>query len=301
MEHTNFEQNIQIMKKLIILFSVIFLVSCQQKKLDRMQSVQDSLQHVEVSKDSAITDFIGTMNSIQANLDSIKQLEEIVNIRSKSNSEPKSSDRENILSDISVINKLLQQNRQMIADQKKKLGFSSYRVKEMQEMLNRMNDQLKIKDNEIAELRAQLENLHVNISGLNQNLLVAQERAQKQAQEITEKSGTIDQQTKKLNTAFYVFGTAKELVENGIVEKEGGFLGLGRTLKFRKDFNPDVFTEIDIRKVNEISLNAKKAKVITTHPAQSYELVGNDPVEKLVIQDPEKFWETNKYLVIVVN
>lgn len=290
------------MKKLpFILIAVLFLVSCQQKKLDRMQEVQDSLQQVTANKDSAITDFIGTMNQIQANLDSIKKLEEIVDIESQSSAEPQSTTRRKVLRDISMINELLKANRELILSQQKKMDFSSYKMNEMQEMLNMMSTQMETKDAEIVALQSELQQLQLNITDLSQNLTTAQERSQEQARLLEEKISTIDQQTSELNTAFYVFGTDKELVENGIVEKEGGFLGIGRTLKFRKDFNPDLFTKINIREVNEIALNSKKAKVVTTHPVNSYELTGDDLVEKLVITDPDQFWETNKYLVIVVN
>ncbi|WP_299578157.1 hypothetical protein [uncultured Sunxiuqinia sp.] len=289
------------MKKLLILSLVVLLASCNQKKLDRMQVVQDSLQQVAETKDAAISDFIGTMNEIQSNLDSIKKLQEIVDIQSKSNAEPQATKRQRMLRDIALINELLQKNRELVLSQQKKMDYSSYKMTEMQEMLNMMSNQLESKDAEILTLQAELEKLQLNISNLNQDLMAAQQRTQEQERLLEEQSTTIDQKVSELNTAYYVFGTAKELVENGIIEKEGGFLGIGRSLKFRKDFNPDLFTKIDIRAVDEIALNSKKAKVITTHPAASYELTGDDVVEKLVISDPDRFWETNKYLVIVVN
>ncbi len=289
------------MRITLLLFAFVALVGCQQKKIDRMQAVQDSLAQVAEVKDVAINDFIGTMNAIQTNLDSIKRLEDIVNISSSKNAEPKASDRQKILQDLSVISSLLEQNRELVANQTKKLNNSTYKVSEMQKMLDRMNRQLEEKDVEIATLRTEMEQLHLNISTLNQSLLAAEEQAEEQARVIEEKTTTIDEQVKQMNTAYYVFGTAKELIENGIVEREGGFLGLGRSLKFRKDFNPDLFTEIDVREVHDISLNAKKAKVITTHPAASFDLIGDEKIEKLVINDPERFWETNRYLVLVVN
>ncbi|WP_321288694.1 hypothetical protein [uncultured Sunxiuqinia sp.] len=60
------------MKNLIFIIVVVFLASCQQKKIDRMQEVQDSLRIVAAAKDSTINDFVGSMNEIQTNLDSIK-------------------------------------------------------------------------------------------------------------------------------------------------------------------------------------------------------------------------------------
>lgn len=289
------------MKKLLFILATVLVVSCQQKKLDRMQEVQDSLQQVATTKDSAITDFLGTMNQIQANLDSIKKLEEIVDIESQSNSEPQSTTRQKVLRDIAMINELLKINRELIASQQKKMDFSSHKMKEMQQMLNMMSTQMETKDAEIVALQEELQRLQLNITDLNQDLMAAQERTAEQARLLEEKTTTIDQQTSAMNTAYYVFGTAKELVENGIVEKEGGFLGIGRSLRFRKDFNPDLFTKVNIRAVDEINLNSKKAKVVTTHPADSYELIGDELVEKLVITNPDRFWETNRYLVIVVN
>lgn len=251
------------MKKLIFVLIVTVFTSCQQKKLDRMQEVQDSLQQVAQEKDSTITDFIGSMNEIQSNLDSVKKLEDIVNIESQSNAEPTSSTRNKIMRDIAMINDLLQKNRELIASQQKKLSNSSYKMNEMQDMLDGMTRQLEAKDTEIASLSEELQKLHVNIDSLNKDLQAARERTELQAKMIEEKSDKIDRQTSELNTAYYVFGTAKELIENGVIEKKGGFLGIGRAMKFREDFNPDVFTKVDIRDLNEINLNAKKTNVIT--------------------------------------
>ena len=288
------------MKKLIFIIAVVFLASCQQKKIDRMQEVQDSLRTVAEAKDSTINNFVGSMNEIQTNLDSIKKLEEIVNLESLNNAEPKVSDKKKILNDIRLISDLLIRNKELVESQKKKLGNSGYRINEMQRMLDMMTTQLEEKDDQIAELRMALEKMDIDVTELTKDLVEAQEKAEIQSKEIKEKTEVIDIQTTELNTGYYVFGTDDELVENGIVEKTGGFLGLGRTLKFRKDFNPDLFTKVDIRNVTEISLNAKKAHVVTTHQAGSFELVGEDPVEKLVINDPDQFWRTSKYLVIEV-
>jgi hypothetical protein len=51
-----------------------------------------------------------------------------------------------------------------------------------------------------------------------------------------------------------------------------------------------------------VPLFAKKAKLVTTHPNESYNLVKNQEgvVEKIDITDPEKFWSASKYLVIII-
>ena len=108
--------------------------------------------------------------------------------------------------------------------------------------------------------------------------------------------------TEKLNSAYYAFGTAKELIKNGVLTKEGGFIGMGKTEKMKADFNKTYFTKIDISATNSLVLSGKKAKVITTHPASSYKIQGTDgKAERIVITNPDDFWSASKYLVIVID
>lgn len=64
--------------------------------------------------------------------------------------------------------------------------------------------------------------------------------------------------------------------------------------------NLDSFTAADSRLLSEIPVGQKRASVVTSHPEDSYQLVtaGDKVVEKLVITDPVRFWETSKVLII---
>jgi len=104
-----------------------------------------------------------------------------------------------------------------------------------------------------------------------------------------------------MNKAWYAFGTSKELITQGVLTKEGGFIGIGKAAKLKDDFNKSYFTQLDITETNSIPLASKKAKLITTHSSNSYKLEGlKGKIEKLNITNPEEFWATSKYLVIVV-
>jgi hypothetical protein len=117
-------------------------------------------------------------------------------------------------------------------------------------------------------------------------------------QEATQESAV---KTEKLNTAYYAFGTSKELIKNNVLTKEGGFIGLGKTQKVKEDFNKNYFTKVDVTALSEIPLGAKKAKLVTTHPGGSYRIDGADgKAEKLVITNTEDFWSASKYLVVVI-
>jgi len=87
-----------------------------------------------------------------------------------------------------------------------------------------------------------------------------------------------------------------------VLTKEGGVLGLGREKVLKPDFNSKAFTSIDITKVQTIPLSSTGAQVITNHPSDSYTIdIKGDQVSDIRILDPEKFWASSKYLVVVVD
>ena len=104
------------MKKLVFVLSVMVLVSCGQhkKEIARMQSKQDSVAQLGVQKDNSILGFIGAMNEIQANLDSIKTIEKIVSVQTAPGTELKAEAKNRIIEDIAQINNLLQRNKELV-------------------------------------------------------------------------------------------------------------------------------------------------------------------------------------------
>ncbi len=287
------------MKKLLVVLSVMVLVSCGQhkKEIARMQAKQDSISQIGVQKDNSILGLIGQMNEIQSNLDSIKTIEKIVSVEKAPGAEMKTEAKQRIKEDIKQINDLLQKNKALVQSLTNKYRASTAKIKELQTMIDNLTKQVGEKDGEIASLKKELENLHVNVTNLNQKIETITAESEKT---IKEKNQAIEEQADAMNTAYYAFGTKKELAEKNVIEKEGGVLGLGKTITLKKSFNRDYFQKIDIREFKQLKLNVKKAKVITNHPVDSYHLTGTKTVESLVIDKPEEFWKASKYLVIVV-
>ena len=105
-------------------------------------------------------------------------------------------------------------------------------------------------------------------------------------------------QDKALHTAYYCFGTSKELKEQKILSG-GGLFSKSKVLQ--SGFNKDYFISIDIREVKEIPLFASKAKLKSNHPEGSYEFVEDEDGNlTLKINDEKAFWSLGKYLVIEV-
>ncbi len=287
------------MKKLLLILSVAVFVSCGQHKKDiaRMQSKQDSISQLAAQKDNSILEFVSAMNEIQMNMDSVKTIQKLVSVQTAPGIELKADAKKRIIEDIRQINELLERNKELVRSMQGKLNNSTVKIKELQSMIEILNKQMSDKDGELVRLNQELEGLHVNVAGLNQKIETITKESE---QTISEKTKTIEAQTVTMNTVYYAFGTKKELEEKNVIEKEGGVLGMGKTIKLKKDFNRDYFMKVDLREFNLLPLNTKKAKIITTHPADAYHLTGVKTVESLVIDKPEEFWKASKYLLIVV-
>jgi DNA repair exonuclease SbcCD ATPase subunit len=270
--------------------SLITTTSCGGKNEKQSNPVVDSLSSDnsnlkgELSeKEAALQDFVNGFNDIQANLDEIKTKEKIVTGASQG-SDVKSKE-EQIKQDIQSIYDLMAKNKSRIASLSKKLKTSNTKIDGLEKMIAGLEAQLTEKEGQITDLKNQLEQKNIELSNLTTNYQNLEQDNQ----------GKIQQ----LNTAYYIIGTGKELKEDGVTSKEGGFIGLGKSMEIKKDFSKDKFTKIDITQVSSIPLGAKKVKILTNHPASSYKLVGEKPVQKIDITNATDFWSASKYLVIV--
>jgi len=251
---------------------------------DSLSMVNGELSGKLTEKEAAIQEFVNSFNEIQDNLNAIKEKEKIVS-KTSASGDVKSKEQQ-IQEDIQAIYDLIAQNKNRIGSLTSKLKKANSKISGLEEMIANLQAQIDAKDNEIAELKSQLEAKNIELSNITMNLEVVEEESASK--------------TDKLNTAYYTFGTKKELIEKGVLTKEGGFIGIGKSTKLKDDFNKEYFTKIDISKVEYINIGAKTAKLITNHPSNSYKLVGEKNVERIDIIKSEEFWSNSKYLVMVI-
>jgi hypothetical protein len=284
------------MKKYLILLLIPVFFACgraAKKEAETMKAKNDSLMAQTMQKDEAINEFIATVNDIQGTLDTIKMKENVINLSTGKNGELKLSAKDQIKSDIMNIYSLMEKNKLQLADLTRKLKKSNMKVTELEKLVDRLQKDVSAKNAELEVLRDKLAKLNIVIETANLRADTLSGVVKNQSKALQEKDLTIAQQEAALNTAYYVMGTDKELKKNGVI---------GKGDKILPDFNKSVFTKIDIRKVTEISILSKKAKVITNHPTSSYQLTGDKKIiQALQIKDYKSFWSYTKYLVIIVN
>ena len=185
------------------------------------------------------------------------------------------------------------ENKRKIEELQNKLKSSTLNTTKLQGTLNKLNTQLQEKTKEIDILKQQVSERDTKIQELGESVekLTAENTQVKAEKEAT--SRIAQNQDTQLNTAWYVFGTNKELKSHKIIVD-------GDVLK-TQDFDADYFTKIDIRKTTVIPLNSKSAKLLTTHPQGSYSLLKDSKGEyTLRITNATDFWSVSKHLVIKV-
>jgi len=94
------------------------------------------------------------------------------------------------------------------------------------------------KDRQLQALREELDKRDIHIAELDERVADLNSNVENLTEETNQKTQTINQQDKELHTAWFVFGTKKEL-------KEQNILADGEVL--RSNFNKEYFTKIDIR------------------------------------------------------
>lgn len=235
--------------------------------------------------DSTVNSYFSYVNEIRENLQLISNEQGLI-LNLQGNPEVISVDNIDLIQELKTLGALMAQNENKIEQLKAALKNSDYQMGEFEEMIMSLTEEVEMKNREIFQLQQELENL----DGAFSELFVAFE---KQTEEF-------DAVKDELNTAYFTYGSKSELTDNGVITKEGGFIGIGKINKLKDDFNKTYFTEVKMSELTEIPLGVKKADIITTHPSDSYELIGEDLIEKIVIKDAVKFWGASKYLVVVV-
>ena len=271
---------------------VALLASCVSRQVAvEAESRSDSLELVVSAKDSLINAVFADINAISENLALIKSRENLITVAGES--EGGRRPVEEIDNDIKAIDRLLRENRAKIESLQRsaaQLRKANLRIDGLEKMIADMNRQLAEKKAEVEQLRESLVRMGDEVKSLTEEVAV-------RSAEVENLSGEKVELQNQLNTVYYIVGAEKELRDAQIINKQGF---IGRTLTVGRNSNFDSFTMTDSRLLSEVPVGQKKATLVTSHPEGSYELVtdANKVVEKLIITDPVRFWESSKILII---
>lgn len=257
-----------------------------------LENEKTDLSQQLTARDSIVNEWVETFNQIEKDLSEVKQKENIISLKS-SDPELNENKRQEVLEDIRYINSLLAENKRRINDLNAKLKNSGIKIESMDKIIADLQKSVNERNSSIDSLKMALVDREFQMAELNVKI-------EDMTNEIGQQKSFIDIQTGELNKAYVTTGSEKELVEKGLISKQGGFLGIGR--KENIDFSNNYFEEINILETKTIPLNADKVELKTKHPEGSYKLIeDNEKIAYLEITDPGEFWRVSKYAVVETN
>ena len=279
---------------LVIAGVLVFTHFSKESKVQTalMENQKQQYTNLLNSRDSTINQWMLTFDQIEKDLNLVKDKESMITLNS-SNAEFSKDKREQVRKDIENINSLLDQNRKKIASLSAQLKNSGGAMKALQAKMADLENSMKMRETEVSDLKTALAQKDIEIGDLNSRMVAQKMR-------LDEKNDTINNQTTEMHKGYLAYGTYKDLKEKGLVSKEGGFLGLGRTEALSSTLPDSSFTRVDITEMKAIPVNAKSIKLITDHPRSSYELIRDkdNKISSIEILDPQQFWKISKYAVV---
>jgi len=269
--------------------SATALAAQQRVMMEKLAAQRDSVSRVLGDADS----FIG---EIDKSISRVKGLP--ANTHPKRNSE-------------SGIEDQLQQRKSML----RRVDALVARARETSRQVTELQDHQTQLLAENGKLTAETQRLRDSVDAAVRRIAEMDASLDQQAKTIASLEARIDDLGKEISAArtaysraYYVIGTESELIEKGVVVKEGGtnllIKRIGRTLVPARELPKDVFTTIDTRDVHTIDIpdTTRKYQIVSRQSLDDAKVAVRDGAYfrgALEIPEADRFWSTSRYLIIV--
>lgn len=294
------------MKKILFIGLACLAFSCsveESKEYKALEKKYDSLLAVSQGKSAENSELTRMIEEIESNLDSVSKDQKVV---TELNKEGYENQKEKIDAMIAGINSYMEKNKEKMVALEKKLSKSGKANTALQKMIENLKKTITEKETQIAEMQSTIQGLENQVGELNQTvasknqeIASKNDELSKREQELIERQKTIDAKETELTTGYYTFGTRTELQDQGVIKREGNFLG--KISKVSEKLDNSKFKKINIKSLTEIRLGiVKEKKVVSAHPENSYYFTTAGQEVFLKISDHQKFWSLTKYCIIEI-
>jgi regulator of replication initiation timing len=269
--------------------SAVALAAQQRVMMDKLTAQRDSVSHVLGDADS----FIG---QIDKSISRVKGL--------PAGERPKHSSESGIEDQLRGRKDLLRRVDALVA-----------RARETSRQVTELQDRQTQLLAENGKLTAETQRLRDSVDAAVRRIAEMDASLDQQAKTIAALEARIDDLGKEISTAraaysraYYVIGTESELIQKGVVVKEGGtnllIKRIGRTLVPARELPKDVFTTIDTRDVHTIEIpdTTRKYQIVSRQSLDDAKVAVRDGAYfrgPLEIPEAERFWSSSRYLIIV--
>lgn len=278
----------------MVIASILF--SCNGNTGKEQQSLENITKQELATALAERDELLSLVKEVSVGLEQIKQLENIMTIAA-ANPNENPGQKARILSDISAVKGKIRQRKEQLQNLEAKLHRSTINSKELKETIEALSIQIDSQMEEIESLRQQLVAANAQIGILHSTV----DSLYTTVSAVTGERDSAKEESVKLenalNTCYYIIATKSELKKANIIES--GFLRNTRLMK--GDFDKDAFAISDKSTLAVLPLGTDKAKILTNHPKESYEIVEENGQKIIRIINPAKFWSLTNYLVVQKN
>jgi len=291
----------------LIAMLVVAALGCDRRHAELQKALSDS-RAAEAQKDSLLTEvlettqFVSDVNSELAKARSVA----IINASEDGGAPGAARDREERKATLARIQQVIAR----LNESEAKLTATENRAKNARNRNARLLAQISTYKRTIEDLKAAAEQQRAEheaiIADQRSQIALLAGQVDTLDRERTTLRGSVANLITYKNTVFYAVGTKDELIEKGVVKKEGSkFLFFGGTrLEPARDLNASAFTAIDKTQTLSIALprSDRKYRIVSR---QSPTFLAGDVTQDgdvkgvVEIVSPEEFWSPSRYLILV--
>lgn len=296
------------MRQISLIAMLVFAVlGCDRRHAELQKALTES-RAAEAQKDSLLTEvlettkFVSDVNSELAKARSVA----IINASEDGGAPGADRDRRERKATLARIQQIIAR----LNESEAKLTATEKRAKNAKIQNSRLLAQISTYKQTIEDLKAAAEQQRAELEAIiaDQRSQIALLAGQVDTldRERTTLRGSVANLITYKNTVFYAVGTKDELIEKGVVKKEGSkFLFFGGTrLEPARNLNASAFTAIDKTQTLSIALPRSDRKYrIVSRQSPTFlagDVTENGDVKGVVeIVSPEEFWSPSRYLILV--
>lgn len=284
------------MKKIIwipvVCALLVSLSACNSKSGSAFMD-SDSLMVINQQQAAELEGMNAILDEISLMMDSMAVQEGMLFLDGKSEV---TNNRMQIKNNVKAFAQLVARQKDKMKEIEERLGKSNASMEKLQKFVSLLKAQIDDKEDEIVMLEKQLDDQTLDIDHLRNSLWRADNRIERQRDQIYEQQDIMDAQDKIINECYYLVGTKSQLKDWGILK--GGSI-FKKSKADMGNVPQDMFHPVDIRDFKTLELQGKNVKLVSPAPDGSYEIVDKGSGNYVLnILDATKFWSVSNYLVV---
>lgn len=282
------------MKKVMMAFSAaLVLFSCGENTnaYKELQAKLDSVTRINDSYEADLAETDSLVANVLTNFQDISTAEKMIDVNPRG--EMSQTQKERIKNNVTLINDKLRASTEALDALTQKLAAGGTENKRLRHTIAALKKDLEVQRQRIIALTEELQRKDLAIGALDSIVTTLGQDVERLNETTAKQASTLATQDKEMHTVRCCVGTKSDL-------KDFKLLQSGRLVTDGADLS--YFTTADQRKLSQIPLYSREAKILTTHPASSYVLIADGEKNlTLNIKDHKAFWSASRMLVIQVH